>query len=200
MYRHKTNMEPISHNNSRAPSFLAARRVSNEFEDRQSPGHPSPHHSTCTRGIGQVELTSEVTANGNIRKLVAHNYHDYSHVPPTAPSSSSPDREEAAVYVNRGGTPTLFPLKLYVLLDDAMSADPSRDRELPGVPDGKVLSQIVCFQPHGRAFKVQDIDLFKAHVLPVYFGKMKYSSFLRQLNLCKFFSDLPVHVYICTCI
>mmetsp|Transcript_27060 Transcript_27060/g.63277 ORF Transcript_27060/g.63277 Transcript_27060/m.63277 type:complete len:466 (-) Transcript_27060:69-1466(-) len=179
-------MEPISHNNSPAPSFLAARRVSNEFADRQSPGHASPHHSTCTRGIGQVELTSEVTANGNIRKLVAHNYHDYSLVAPTAPSSSSPDRKAAAVYVNRGGTPTLFPLKLYVLLDDAMSADPSRDRELPGVPDGKVLSQIVCFQPHGRAFKVQGIDLFKAYVLPVYFGKMKYSSFLRQLNLYGF--------------
>lgn len=189
-------MEHISHYNSPASPFFVARRVSNEFADRQSPRHPSLHYSTCTRGIGHVELTSEVTANGNIRKLVAHNYHDYSHVAPTAPSSSSPDCKEAAVCVNRGGTPTLFPLKLYVLLDDAMSADPSRDRELPGVPDGRVLSQIVCFQPHGRAFKVQDVDLFKAHVLPVYFGKMKYSSFLRQLNLCKVFSDLPEYIYI----
>jgi len=174
-------MEHINHQNSPASSFLAARRVSNEFEDQQSLDHPSPRHSTCS----QVELTGEVTAHGNIRKLVAHNYHDYSQAAPTKPSSKSPNCEEAAAYVNRGGTPTLFPLKLYVMLDDATSADPSKDRELPGVPDGEVLSQIVCFQPHGRAFKVQDIDLFKAHVLPVYFGKMKYSSFLRQLNLCK---------------
>lgn len=184
-----------------------ARRVSNETESGHSSSpfgnifvaneHAYSSGSRSQRrpssSPSQVELQGQITENGNVRKLVEHNYHDYSQVP--APSSSIGDgvsgqseqlQQPTTVFVTRGGTATLFPLKLYGMLDDAMSADPSRDRQLPGVPNGQILSQIVCFQPHGRAFKVQDVALFKECVLPVYFGKMKYSSFLRQLNLCKY--------------
>lgn len=181
----------------------AARRVSNESE----PGYPSfgnivvanehaysssggsrsPRSSQRRSSPSQVELHGQITAHGNVRKLVEHNYHDYSQVPaPSSGDGTSNEQQPTTVFVTRGGTATLFPLKLYGMLDDAMSADPSRDRQLPGVPNGQILSQIVCFQPHGRAFKVQDVNLFKECVLPVYFGKMKYSSFLRQLNLYGF--------------
>ena len=186
----------------------AARRVSNESE----PGYPSfgnivvanehaysssggsrsPRSSQRRSSPSQVELHGQITAHGNVRKLVEHNYHDYSQVPaPSSGDGTSNEQQPTTVFVTRGGTATLFPLKLYGMLDDAMSADPSRDRQLPGVPNGQILSQIVCFQPHGRAFKVQDVNLFKECVLPVYFGKMKYSSFLRQLNLCKFLALNP---------
>ena len=193
----------MDHSESSPSSKMSvARRVSNESEAGypsfgnivvanehaySSSGSRSPRSSSSQRrsSPSQVELHGQITENGNVRKLVEHNYHDYSQVP--APSSSIGDAQQpTTVFVTRGGTATLFPLKLYGMLDDAMSADPSRDRQLPGVPNGKILSQIVCFQPHGRAFKVQDVALFKECVLPVYFGKMKYSSFLRQLNLCKY--------------
>ena len=190
---------------------VAARRVSNESELGYpsfgnivvanehayfSSGSRSPRSSQRRSSPSQVELHGHITAHGNVRKLVEHNYHDYSQVP--APSSSgdgnSEQQQPTTVFVTRGGTATLFPLKLYGMLDDAMSADPNRDRQLPGVPNGQILSQIVCFQPHGRAFKVHDVTLFKECVLPVYFGKMKYSSFLRQLNLCKFRALNPCDV------
>ena len=182
-------------------SGSATRRVSNESEGYSSLGNivvANEHEYETSRSCSgsprsrrpspsQVELHGQVTPHGNVRKLVEHNYHDYSQVPAPSADGAPAEKPTTTVFVTRGGTPTLFPLKLYTMLDDAMSADPVRDRQLPGVPSGQILSQIVCFQPHGRAFKVQDLDLFKEYVLPVYFGKMKYSSFLRQLNLCKFF-------------
>uniref|UniRef100_A0A7S0ADT0 HSF-type DNA-binding domain-containing protein n=1 Tax=Minutocellus polymorphus TaxID=265543 RepID=A0A7S0ADT0_9STRA len=193
-----------SHGSTSPSPFQAARRVSNESE-LGSVGYSSSSGGMTIVAAGTrecrpaghhpyIELPGETTAHGNARKLVEHNYHDYSQVAPpsSCASSSFSDSDDATattttpVFVTRGGTATLFPLKLYGLLDDAMSADPRRDRQLPGVLNGQILSQIVCFQPHGRAFKVQDVPLFKACVLPVYFGKMKYSSFLRQLNLYGF--------------
>jgi len=107
------------------------------------------------------------------RKLVRHNYHDYSN----ASAGTNP------VYVTRGGVTTLFPLKLYNML--SCTTDPTDERifELGGREYS--LSSIVGWQPHGRAFKVHDVPLFKECVLPEFFG-MKYSSFLRQLNLYGF--------------
>lgn len=196
--------QPIPPFHAMTTGAAAARRVSNESEGcspfgnivvanehaySQSSSRNNGSNSQRRSSPSQVELHGQITPHGNVRKLVEHNYHDYSQVP--APSSSDGDSEQqpTTVFVTRGGTATLFPLKLYGMLDDAMSANPNRDRQLPGVPNGQILSQIVCFQPHGRAFKVQDVTLFKECVLPVYFGKMKYSSFLRQLNLCKFLHD-----------
>jgi hypothetical protein len=182
-------------------TMAVPRRVSNEEFEACQPPSPSLRSTTTSTtdalprrhpaAPSHVE-TGEITAHGNVRKLVEHNYHDHSRVPvPSlpAPGSAASDNDcsSSSLVVTRGGNATVFPLKLYGMLDDAASADPSRDRQLPGMPDGHLISHIVCFQPHGRAFKVQDVALFKQHVLPVYFGKMKYSSFLRQLNLCKCF-------------
>lgn len=165
----------------------ATRRVSNESEGCSPFGNIVMARNQRNRpSASRIELHGQVTAHGNVRKLVEHNYHDYSQVPSPSSNDGASQQQPSMVFVTRGGTATLFPLKLYGMLDDAMSADPSRDRQLPGVSSGQILSQIVCFQPHGRAFKVQDVALFKEYVLPVYFGKMKYSSFLRQLNLCKY--------------
>jgi hypothetical protein len=40
--------------------------------------------------------------------------------------------------------------------------------------------------PHGRSFKIHDLDGFHEHILPVYFRHTKKSSLLRQLNLYGF--------------
>jgi HSF-type DNA-binding len=47
-------------------------------------------------------------------------------------------------------------------------------------------SDVVSFCPHGRAFKVHDMDRFVAEVLPKHFKLNKWTSFRRQLNLYGF--------------
>ena len=48
-------------------------------------------------------------------------------------------------------------------------------------------SHIISWQPHGRAFKIRDSNLFTAHIMPLYFPKMKkLTSLQRQFNLYGF--------------
>jgi len=93
------------------------------------------------------------------RSFVQHNYHDRSNeMPDCAPS------------VTRGGISKLFPEKLHAAIE-MMAAEG--------------FGHICSWQPHGRAFLVHDMKEFDK-VLPRYFGKMKMSSFQRQLNLYGF--------------
>eukprot|EP00536_Pseudo-nitzschia_multiseries_P015113 jgi/Psemu1/216883/e_gw1.822.3.1 len=45
---------------------------------------------------------------------------------------------------------------------------------------------IVCWQPHGKAFKVHKPRLFVETIMPHFFNQTKYASFQRQLNLYGF--------------
>ena len=64
-----------------------------------------------------------------------------------------------------------FPLKLHRVLSEIEA-------------DG--LSDIVGWQPHGRAFLVHDTGRFRSEILPRYFDSAKPATFLRQLNLYGF--------------
>lgn len=44
------------------------------------------------------------------------------------------------------------------------------------------LSEIVCWMPHGRAWKVLKSREFEVRVIPTYFEHAKFSSFIRQAN------------------
>jgi len=48
------------------------------------------------------------------------------------------------------------------------------------------LTSIISWQPHGRAFRIHNREKFIETVLPRFFGKIKMSSFLRQINLYGF--------------
>lgn len=65
-----------------------------------------------------------------------------------------------------------FPEKVHRLLTDAEHDD--------------ALAAIVSFLPHGRAFRVHQVDQFVTDILPQYFHQTKWSSFTRQLNLWGF--------------
>ena len=52
--------------------------------------------------------------------------------------------------------------------------------------EDSMLKNIICWLPHGRAFKVRNHDLFAREVLPKYFKNCKVSSFFRQINLYGF--------------
>lgn len=100
---------------------------------------------------------------------------------PTAPSTPPLISSKAAT----GKSPMNFLFKLYAMLDDASSDDPDRDCQVPGAPSKKKLSQIVAFQPSGRAFKIHDDKVFRSHVLPLYFGKASFLTFKHLMNHCE---------------
>lgn len=77
------------------------------------------------------------------------------------------------------------------------STEPDKDPLTPLTPPGRVpnfpskmhamlaredLKGIICWLPHGRAWKVNDSKEFEKKVLPIYFEHAKYSSFIRQAN------------------
>ena len=77
------------------------------------------------------------------------------------------------------------------------STEPDEDPLTPLTPPGRVpnfpskmhailaredLKGIICWLPHGRAWKVHDSKEFEKKVLPIYFEHAKYSSFIRQAN------------------
>jgi HSF-type DNA-binding len=75
-------------------------------------------------------------------------------------------------YKSNGGPKVPFPSTLHRLLDEVEDAGHA---------------SIVGWLPHGRAFKVQNQELFVTAVLPLYFKlQSSYNSFLRQLNVYGF--------------
>ena len=49
-------------------------------------------------------------------------------------------------------------------------------------PEMGSLKKIVSWQPHGKAFKIHDRKKFVSVVMPVWFMRIKYTSWIRQLN------------------
>lgn len=79
--------------------------------------------------------------------------------------------EDTALRRSRGGVSEQFPEKLHRMLIEM---------------EGKGLSDVVSFFPHGRAFVVHDMNRFVSEVMPQYFKQSKWNSFSRQLNLYGF--------------
>jgi len=77
--------------------------------------------------------------------------------------------EKAALQAKIKGPEKPFPEKLHEMLQDSECNDwtPS----------------IVSWQPHGRAFRVHNVEKFVEHILPKYFKHSQVTSFQRQLNL-----------------
>jgi len=96
--------------------------------------------------------------------LAKHNYHDH---------SNDPAPKDADTYLASSLTSSsvAFPLKVYECLSHV---------EEEGVSD------ILSWQPHGRAFIVHKPEEFRDLVLPRFFTLKKIASFQRQLNLYGF--------------
>jgi hypothetical protein len=65
-----------------------------------------------------------------------------------------------------------FPLKLQRILDK-LEAE-------------RLFTDLVSWQPHGRAFKVKNSSRFVHEVMPLFFTMSKFSSFQRQLHMYSF--------------
>ena len=97
-------------------------------------------------------------------KNVSKSYSDY--------STASPDSYRSLAN-GKGGVKFSFPVKLFQMLEHIDIAAPE-------------LAPIISWQPHGRSFRVHDVEKFKECILPEYFNKAQYPSFTRQLNLWRF--------------
>jgi len=73
----------------------------------------------------------------------------------------------------RGGVKVPFPLKLFQMLESIDLYSPE-------------FSQFISWQPHGRCFRVHNLEQFREQVLPKFFNHTQYTSFRRQLNLWGF--------------
>ena len=87
---------------------------------------------------------------------VSHTYIDYSLIHPRSQLKLPPTRKN------------IFPLKMTKILSDPTTQD------------------IVSWKPHGRCFKVKDVDKFQKYVLPQHFKTNLMKSFRKQLSLWGF--------------
>lgn len=131
---------------------------------------------------------SGLTAKGDPRQYVKHNYTDHSH---EQGDPNFANRYNLVCYDNdtseegEGGTPTkeepttqilqspTFPLKLHMILEKIEKSNSS-------------MKKAISWLPHGRAFHIRNGEIFKREVLPKYFRNCKMSSFYRQINLYGF--------------
>jgi len=124
-----------------------------------------------------------LTAKGDQRLFVKHNYTDHANEEDavTKKDGTSFIEKYELIRYNMDGEPEsyskrkklspLFPLKLFMILDEVES---------------KGNSSVISWLPHGRAFYIRNNDLFAKKVLPEYFKNCKIASFFRQLNLYDF--------------
>jgi HSF-type DNA-binding len=122
----------------------------------------SVHADTSTLSINSTieaisrgydtEKTS--TTTNNDAKIVTDYYKDY---------STHPDPDPLTPLTSMGRVPN-FPAKIHAIL--------SRND----------FSNIICWMPHGRSWRVLDPTGFEQLIIPKYFGHSKFSSFIRQVN------------------
>ena len=117
-----------------------------------------------------------LTAGGEIRHFVTHNYIDRSNMSPDVLGREADflfKKQTAGANNKRSITKRqqAFPLKLHIMLHEV---------------EKKNLTNVVSWLPHGRAFAVHDIKRFKTEVMGKYFQQSKITSFHRQLNLYDF--------------
>lgn len=99
-----------------------------------------------------------LTPKKNTRQFVQHNYHDHANdIPIPGESATGPlDVDNVA-----------FPYKMHDTLTRIES-------------DG--YGDVMSWMPHGRSFKIHNLDVFNETILPLYFRHSKKSSLLRQVR------------------
>lgn len=75
------------------------------------------------------------------------------------------------------GVPQQFPRRLYNMLESESQLQPS-DKQC-----------LIAWSSTGKAFRIEDVNLFSTLVLPKYFRTSKFSSFQRNLNLVSLYNQ-----------
>jgi hypothetical protein len=105
------------------------------------------------------------------RHVIQHDYHDHASDPIDFDDYVRDCTSDQPYDKKKGGVGTPFPLKLHELLERA---------------EIEHLTDIISWQPHGRAFVVHQPKKFVSGLMPRFFRQTKLTSFQRQLNLYGF--------------
>lgn len=84
--------------------------------------------------------------------------------PQAAPSQEPNAIEWAEPFAGKGKKDPPFPLKLHQILSN---------------PE---FQEFICWNPHGRSWRILKPPVFEQVVIPLYFRHAKYASFMRQVN------------------
>jgi len=144
------------------PSAAAEQQMHNRDDDEPE----EPKRKRRKRRNSSAKMKDPMsTEKGHKRSFVEHHYHDHSN---DLPGESEEMQQPAK---SRGGITTPFPMQLHDMLQHA---------------EGRGYSDVVSWQPHGRAFHVHDPARFVGEVMPMFFRQTRMSSFQRQLSLYGF--------------
>lgn len=100
------------------------------------------------------------------QSTVQHHYHDFATTPTVKSTETTTSSKKS-----KGGIAFPFPSVLHGMLERA---------DLEGFTD------IVSWQPHGRAFTVHNPGRFVKEIMPLFFRQTRFASFQRQLSLYGF--------------
>ncbi|KAL3803933.1 hypothetical protein ACHAWO_013736 [Cyclotella atomus] len=114
---------------------------------------PAPAAAVGAPIISQAHLPSPTSRKAAPPRQTDHTYHDWAKHPPDDYAIRSSKKAD-----------NNFPAKLHRIL-----SNPEHDHA-------------ICWQPHGRAWKIIDKNALVSQVCPHYFGQTKFESFTRQLS------------------
>jgi hypothetical protein len=168
----------VQHDASALPNSIASLslRQDNLDSSTANPFQISMDTRTSTSLFSMLNNSSPFSAIKHPRNpissstaVVIHSYTDYADVPEELQElPPEVDENNNVVKRNTGGVSTTFPERLHQLLTENKFSD------------------IVCWMPHGRCFKVTKTKEFETLVMSAYFTHTKITSFQRQLNLYGF--------------
>lgn len=100
------------------------------------------------------------------------------------------DKPQTALVVKKGDRPSLSQSYQIITSFDSdcehAFVDPLKNLSFPAklhaILSHGDIEDIVSWMPHGRAWRVHKTKAFELHVIPRFFNKCKYASFVRQLN------------------
>jgi hypothetical protein len=164
-----TSTEASSQGEAAPPQRKRSARQMQRQNQRQQAAVAPPQHERSSRQMQhQQQQQAAAPPKSKVRPgltppRVLYNYTDHSKEEP------SPEENTAG---NENSDNLTFPFKLH----DALTRIEA---------DG--YSDIMGWLPHGRSFKIHDLDGFNDHVLPKYFPNSKKRSLDRQVRACRWF-------------
>ncbi len=120
------------------------------------------HQPNANAGNAAPPSMNANGANSN-KTAQTENYRDFSTVGTDGTDFSS---------TQQPGKEPPFPVKLHRILSNSEYND------------------VICWLPHGRSWRVLKPKAFEENVIPVYFRHAKYASFMRQVSLFKYISNV----------
>lgn len=121
-------------------------------------------------GRRKAAIEPRSTERGHERSFVHHEYHDFAEERECFHSSDCSQASNGDTKNRIGINPT-FPALLHSILEHA---------------EDEGYSEVVSWQPHGRAFLVHDQERFVKEIMTSHFRQTRFSSFQRQLSLYGF--------------